>query len=142
MSKSVHLEVRSSALFRPTEGGQRERRVGRASRYPDCLPPNPGRWLFGSPGSSSVLHLASHHRSVGYRGRRCGFNTKHQSTKAPKTSQRTSWRVPCRGSALLKAAPLDEKVSLVPQLVVSPSPSFPIAEETFFFAEEVYFRVA
>ena len=25
----------------------------------------------------------SHHRSVGYRGRQCGFNEKHQSTKAP-----------------------------------------------------------
>jgi len=28
------------------------------------------------------------------------------------TSQRLRWRVPCRASALLKAAPLDERVSL------------------------------
>ena len=42
-----------------------------------------GGLLFSSPGSSSVAYLVSHNRSVGYRERRCGFNTKHQGTKAP-----------------------------------------------------------
>ena len=39
-----------------------------------------GGLLFSSPGNSSISYLVSHHRSVGYRERRCGFNTKHQST--------------------------------------------------------------
>ena len=34
-----------------------------------------------SPETSSVAYLVSHHRSVGYRERRCGFNTTHQSTE-------------------------------------------------------------
>ena len=35
----------------------------------------------GRRGSSSVAFLVSHHRSLGYAERRCGFNTKHRSTK-------------------------------------------------------------
>ena len=33
------------------------------------------------PGNSYVAYRVSHHRSLGYRERRCGFDTKHQSTK-------------------------------------------------------------
>ena len=35
-----------------------------------------------SAGELSRSLSFSHHRSVGYRGRQCGFNKKHQSTKA------------------------------------------------------------
>jgi hypothetical protein len=33
------------------------------------------------PGSSSVDYLVMQNRNLEYGGRRCGFNTKHQSTK-------------------------------------------------------------
>ena len=33
--------------------------------------------------SSSAAYLVSHHRNLGYGERRCGFNAKHESTKAP-----------------------------------------------------------
>ena len=39
-----------------------------------------GVLLFSSPGSSSVAYLVSHHRSVGYREQRFGFNAKHRGT--------------------------------------------------------------
>jgi len=35
----------------------------------------------GRSGSSYVAFFVSHHRSLGYREQRCGFDTKHQSTK-------------------------------------------------------------
>ena len=43
-----------------------------------------GRPVWDESGSSSVAYLVSRHRKLGYGERRFGFNTKHQSTKAPK----------------------------------------------------------
>ena len=43
-----------------------------------------GRLVSSSPGSSSVVYLVIQNGNLEYEERRCGFNTKHQSTKAPK----------------------------------------------------------
>ena len=61
----------------------------RAYSYPSLFPrggpaQDPILTVFSSLGSSPIAYLVSHHRSLGYRERRCGLNTKHQSTKAPK----------------------------------------------------------
>ena len=38
--------------------------------------------LLGRPRSSFVVYLVTQNRNLEYGGRRCGFNTQHQSTKA------------------------------------------------------------
>ena len=43
-----------------------------------------GRPVWGEPGNSSVAYLVMQNRDLEYGERRFGFNTKHQSTKAPK----------------------------------------------------------
>ena len=45
------------------------------------------------PGNSDAAYRVSHHRSLGYGERRCGFNTKHQSTYTKKVSEGLFWVV-------------------------------------------------
>ena len=68
-SREIEQHVRALAHNHPEGGG-----AARLSR---------GGLIFGPPRNSSAVYLVSHLQSVGSRERRCGLNTKQQSTKAP-----------------------------------------------------------